>query len=436
MVSGKKIVTSDSTQYCKIERTELGVLKVVMSVVIQMDTTWSIFIFDKEVPNTCRIFDDFPDHLPLQRQIELVETVHKAAVCPGNPEDRFVSLCKRRGGEVRGERGRGSAVAYIDNNVVIDSQGTKYCCSVRRTDCDLLCGRNSGFPVRCKSCNNFRCALRSTVSRDQRQDGKDHTLSDSCTNYIYITSAEKDSRLKNMHTSLVSARQRNSALEAKIASLIKSHSLPLQDADADDINSIISDVTPVVEEKFPLNTPQRILWDQQVQYNHLKDKRQMRWHPYVIRFALNLKYLSNSAYKAARLSGAIKLPSERTLADYTHWATPHSGVQLEFVEEFLRLLEDVTCGHHLCALLMDEMKIKSGLVFNKHSGALVGFTDLGSVNRDIELLMGCDGEEEMRSKLADQVFVFMARAVFKPSLTVPIAHYFSLNLKGIKFHGI
>ncbi len=32
-----------------------------------------------------------------------------------------------------------------------------------------------------------------------------------------------------------------------------------------------------------------------LQCNSLKDKRQMRWHPLVIRFALNLKYMSSSA---------------------------------------------------------------------------------------------------------------------------------------------
>ena len=32
--------------------------------------------------------------------------------------------------------------------------------------------------------------------------------------------------------------------------------------------------------------------------------------------------------------------------------------------------------------------------------------------------------------LADQVFVFMARALFKPSLSVPVGHYFSSKLKG------
>ena len=39
---------------------------------------------------------------------------------------------------------------------------------------------------------------------------------------------------------------------------------------------------------------------------------------------------------------------------------------------------------------MDEMKIKSGLVFNKNEGRLVGFTDLGRVNSDIEHCLSND----------------------------------------------
>ena len=37
------------------------------------------------------------------------------------------------------------------------------------------------------------------------------------------------------------------------------------------------------------------------------------------------------------------------------------------------------------------------------------------------------------AKLAEQAFVFLVRAVFKPSLSMPIAHYFTTNLKGNKF---
>lgn len=80
-----------------------------------------------------------------------------------------------------------------------------------------------------------------------------------------------------------------------------------------------------------------------------------------------------------------------------------------------------------CALSMDEMKIKSGIAFDKHSGRIVGFIDLGEVNRDIELLVA---GEEPGKKMAEQVLVFMIRSIFKPSLSLPVAHYFSCKLKG------
>ena len=371
----------------------------------------------------------FPEYLPPDRYIELVCAVDEAALCPGNPEERYVNICKKKGGMIRGERGHGDVVAYIDNTTVIDYLGNSFCCSVRRTECDIICKRNKGnLPVRCKHCDTFRGTLRSTFSRAQRV-AKDNTSTSSHTCYCNLTSAEKEERLKNLHRSLLSATNRNSALEAKIAARIQTQSISLPEKDITDINSIIHDVKSLVEERFPSDSPQRIFWDQQLQYNSLKNKKQMRWHPYMIKFALNLKYLSTSAYRAARLSGIIHLPSERTLSDYTHWMTPHRGVQLEFIEEFKRLLADVPCGQHHCALSMDEMKIKSGLIFDKHNGTLVGFTDLGSVNRDIEIIMG-GKEEEVRGKPADHVFVFLARSVFKPSLSIPVAHYFSLKLRG------
>ena len=77
---------------------------------------------------------------------------------------------------------------------------------------------------------------------------------------------------------------------------------------------------------------------------------------------------------------------------------------------------------------MDEMKIKSGLVFDKHHGTLTGFVDLGNVVDDIEHVLS---DELSKRELADHAFVFMARAIFKPTLSIPVAHYFSSSLSGI-----
>lgn len=428
----KKVSTSTSTQYCKLENTLDGICQVTASVVFSSERSWSVYVCGKKVPETCSLLKEFPRCISsLNVLSDLISAIDRAVRCSGNPDDNFVDLCQKRGGEMKSARGNGDVIAYIDNCTMIDSKGHSHPQTVRRVDCDIICKSTHSHHVRCKSCQSFRSSLRASLSR-QRGKCDDPTAASSHTKYCYLTSSQKDERMRNLHQSLRLAKQQINRMEAKVKKLLNDQAVPLQDDDAADIVRLIADVSPVVKEKFAEDSPQKVFWEEQVKYNSLKDKRQMRWHPLIIRFALNLKYLSNSAYRGIRQSGVIALPSERTLADYTHWVTPHTGVQLEFIEEFkISMAEDVPDGLHQCTLSMDEMKIKSGLVFNKHTGALSGFTDLGDSNREIEQILSGDAEESSGGKLADQVFVFMARAVFKPSLSVPVAHYFSCNLKGM-----
>ena len=254
--------------------------------------------------------------------------------------------------------------------------------------------------------------------------------SDSHTKYSTLTHSEKDLRLKNLRQSLKVTKMQLKHMEAKAEKIVERDAIDLLPRDTEDVSAMFNELNQSVQDDFPEDSPQRVFWNQQKKYHSLKDKRQIRWHPLVIRFALNLKYLSTSGYRAVRQSGLISLPSERTLSDYTHWTKPNSGVQLEFVEELKNRLEtEVPSKNYHCAISVDEMKIKSSLVFDKHNGCLVGFVDLSGVNQDIEKLMNHNDEESR--KLADQVLVFMARAVFKPTLALPIAHYFSANLTGI-----
>ena len=114
----------------------------------------------------------------------------------------------------------------------------------------------------------------------------------------------------------------------------------------------------------------------------------------------------------------------------THTRT-HTHTHTHTHKLYSMLTEALPSHQHQCALSMDEMKIKSGLVFSKHTGSLVGFTDLESVNHDIEKVIDGEHEDVTSGDLASHVFVLMARAVFQPSLCVPVAHYFSSNLKGL-----
>ncbi len=48
------------------------------------------------------------------------------------------------------------------------------------------------------------------------------------------------------------------------------------------------------------------------------------------------------------------------------------------------------------SVILDEMKINEGLVYNKHSGEIVGFTSLGNINDD---LLRLDDEPQVAKQL-------------------------------------
>ena len=116
--------------------------------------------------------------------------------------------------------------------------------------------------------------------------------------------------------------------------MLERERVSLTNSKTDDVCAVIEKVRPKVEEIFSPESPQslRVFWDQQTKFNRLKNKKQMRWHPLVTRFAMNLKNLSTSANQTVHEGGVINLPSERTLFDDAHRTSPHHAVQLKFVK--------------------------------------------------------------------------------------------------------
>ena len=70
------------------------------------------------------------------------------------------------------------------------------------------------------------------------------------------------------------------------------------------------------------------------------------------------------------------------------------------------------------SLILDEMKIKEGLIYNKHSGEMIGFTRLGEVNDELMRLENGEGHPP----IASHVLTLMVRGLlFK--LEFPYAHF-------------
>jgi len=72
--------------------------------------------------------------------------------------------------------------------------------------------------------------------------------------------------------------------------------------------------------------------------------------------------------------------------------------------------------------MFDEMKIKSGLIFSKASGKIIGFTELGAINEEMESLERSLSSKEKLRPLASHVLCVMIRGFFK-HFHLPIAYF-------------
>lgn len=154
----------------------------------------------------------------------------------------------------------------------------------------------------------------------------------------------------------------------------------------------------------------------------------MRWHPLMIKWCLYLRHLSGRAYETLRDSGCIALPSQRTLRDYTYYVRSCTGFSAQVDKQLMEATKtDKNEEWGKCVILvMDEMYLREDLVYDKHSGALIGFANIGDTNQHLlqfQQLVESDADTCIdHQPLAKTMFVFMVRGVFS-SLQFPYAQF-------------
>ena len=127
-------------------------------------------------------------------------------------------------------------------------------------------------------------------------------------------------------------------------------------------------------QSYPEGSFQRLFWDEQKKAAAKRNVCGVRWHPLMIKFCLYLRHQSDKAYETLRESGCIRLPSQRTLRDYSHAVKAEPGFSPE-VDHQLMVAANVIKSEEwekLVIILLDEMYIKEDLVYEKHSGTLIG----------------------------------------------------------------
>ena len=78
-----------------------------------------------------------------------------------------------------------------------------------------------------------------------------------------------------------------------------------------------------------------------------------------------------------RKSNCVKLPSQKTLRDYTYYTSTNIGFSDAVDEQLLRMADMSKEMNKYVGLVFDEIHIRADLVFDKHEGSLLGFVNLG-----------------------------------------------------------
>ena len=153
-------------------------------------------------------------------------------------------------------------------------------------------------------------------------------------------------RLRQLHSKLRAAQLQKDCLLAKLEAVVEQDGITLDGEVHDNICTLIVGGEPTVIELYPKDSFQQLFWQQQQQAARVKNSCFMRWHPLFIRWCSYLKHVSCHAYDILRQTGCIKLPSQRTLRDYTHYIPATSGF-LDEVDIQLKQTTNIdTCAEH------------------------------------------------------------------------------------------
>jgi hypothetical protein len=179
--------------------------------------------------------------------------------------------------------------------------------------------------------------------------------------------------------------------------------LELQKSSIEVDNSLSQDITNILGNSDNITPFMNLFWQQQ-QKLFTCSSTGARYHPMIIRYCLSLASKSPACYEELRKSKILVLPSQRTLKDYKNSIRPTTGIQEQVLEELKSLTDCYFDVQRYVVLLIDEMKVMLNLVFDKVTGELIGYIDLG--DPDINF-----GTLEKADEIASHALVFFIRGV-------------------------
>ncbi|KAL5506392.1 hypothetical protein EMCRGX_G008018, partial [Ephydatia muelleri] len=380
------------------------------------DFTWTLHYGGKKLKyGSGELLNSLPEFIKSVEHLCIALTaIDKCKVCIGNYDNKFQNLMTKEHFRDSGSQ----VIAIVDTTLV----GNR---TIRHSQCEILILADE---VRCIKCHEYRKRLHMMVSRLKQQQHTDTTHPSSHANYRFLTPSQLCSRLRNLHKEHENVRRKYERLKKRLALYCDS------DGGVEVDDTLHQDLKVIMQEnssKFSLSPDsfEKVFWEQQEQAASVQKASLMRWHPLMIKWCLYLRHLSGSAYELLHNSG-LKLPSQRTLRDYSYISPTSIGFSNQVDQQLMEAANIAECEEfQKCVLLLvDEVHIKEDLVFDKHSGELLGYINLGETNNqllDLERLVSDDQNQE----LASSIIVIMVRGLFT-RLCFPYAQFSASTLSG------
>ena len=184
-------------------------------------------------------------------------------------------------------------------------------------------------------------------------------------------------------------------------------------------NDLISIFSGTDQQKIP--PFMKLFWKEQQRYLKCSTSSTIRYHPIIIKYCLSLVAKSQSAYTDLRYdsktgSGVLILPSSRTLRDYKNYIRPTRGFNPDVITDLAKkTTKNFMLHERFVTIFIDEMKIQEDLIWDKYSGELIGFVDLGDCDINAATLV-------KPAELATHVLVFMVKSIVNP-LSIRLATF-------------
>ncbi|XP_035662524.1 uncharacterized protein LOC118406544 [Branchiostoma floridae] len=383
---------------------------------IKQDRTWEMLVYKKRIPQSHPALSslDLPSVVTMHTMSKLFLELTHCYICIGNVGYEELLEEKRDGMEIVVFKGNNGTVVAKEEKGLIKDGGRPYHHTIRHVNCQLVIPSNK-LTNKCETCTKYSSSLRGMLHRVRHKGNTDLSHSSRVPNK-HLT--KEQLRAKTADVQREKTLQKTIASKAKecVEKAVEKEGCHVKESQHAFLQTMLK--TGNDKMQFQDNSPQQFLYEQQLKQAQQHDARTMRWHPMMIRWCLSIFYQSPAAYDTIRNSGFLYLPHRTTLQQYSKFTNPTPGFNPDILKrlgEESNVVNEVEYKKNVC-LIWDEMKIKSGLVYSKTSGELVGFTDLGGVNNELKAFeKRCQAEQhgtEEEPDLATHVLAFMVRGIF------------------------